>query len=179
MPVRALRCNRWTLCLAEAAAYHRAFLGRHLFDYCPTVRELLLAGLAIPAVQYVQARRVQHLITRKFAALFQEVDVLALPTMLREAPPAAAAASSGSWQALRNRIQLVAPFNLTGSPAVSVPAGRTPSGLPVGLQIVGPHYAERKVLALAAVVQQTVPLPPPPDDLGGERAAHEGANDHD
>ncbi len=153
----------WTLCLAEAAAYHRSFLRDHLPDYCATVRELLLAGLAVPAAQYVQARRVQRLITRQVGALFEQVDVLVLPTMLREAPPAEAAAASGSWEALRRRIQPVAPFNLTGMPAVSVPAGRTASGLPVGLQVVGPHHADRTVLAVAAAVQQAAPLPPPPD----------------
>jgi aspartyl-tRNA(Asn)/glutamyl-tRNA(Gln) amidotransferase subunit A len=161
----------WTLCLAEAAAYHRKFLSRHLHDYCATVRELLLAGLAIPAAQYVQARRVQRLITREVSALFRQVDLLVLPTMLREAPPAAEAAASGSWDALRRRIHPVAPFNLTGLPAVSVPAGRTAGGVPVGLQIVGPHHADRTVLALAAVVQQVVPLPPLPDDLGADPAA--------
>ncbi|MDR7437507.1 MAG: amidase [Armatimonadota bacterium] len=154
----------WTLCLAEAAAYHRTLLRRHLPDYSATVRELLLGGMAIPAWQYVQARRVQRRITRELAAVFAQVDVLVLPTMLREAPPAEAAAASGSWEPLRRRIQPVAPFNLTGLPAVSVPAGRTPAGLPVGVQIVGPHHADRTVLAVAAALQPAVPLPPPPID---------------
>jgi Asp-tRNA(Asn)/Glu-tRNA(Gln) amidotransferase A subunit family amidase len=43
---------------------------------------------------------------------------------------------------------------LTGLPAVSVPCGFTTSGLPVGLQIVGPHFADRTVLAAAHVYEQ-------------------------
>jgi Asp-tRNA(Asn)/Glu-tRNA(Gln) amidotransferase A subunit family amidase len=57
--------------------------------------------------------------------------------------------SGGSWEAMRERIRLTAPFNLTGLPAVSVPCGFTASGLPVGLQIVGPRFADRTVLAAA------------------------------
>ena len=42
------------------------------------------------------------------------------------------------------------PINFTGHPAVSVPAGLTPDGLPVGLQIIGRRHADETVLALAS-----------------------------
>jgi len=49
------------------------------------------------------------------------------------------------------------PFNLTGQPAASVPAGLTPDGRPVGLQIVGQRHADRLVLAAAAAYEAACP----------------------
>jgi aspartyl-tRNA(Asn)/glutamyl-tRNA(Gln) amidotransferase subunit A len=47
-----------------------------------------------------------------------------------------------------------APFNLYGIPAISVPCGFTATGLPIGLMIAGPRYAEGRVLALAAAYER-------------------------
>jgi aspartyl-tRNA(Asn)/glutamyl-tRNA(Gln) amidotransferase subunit A len=139
----------WTICLAEAAAYHQPTLARQPQDYSDRVRARLLAGLAIPAAQYLQAQRVRRAVVAACAALFRRVDLLVLPAAPAEAPPIAAVTSGGPWEAMRERIRLTAPFNLTGLPAVSVPCGFTASGLPVGLQIVGPRFADRTVLAAA------------------------------
>ena len=49
------------------------------------------------------------------------------------------------------------PFNLSGHPAVSLPCGWSADGLPIGLQIVGPWYADRRVLALAAQLERERP----------------------
>src|SRR5262249_32695454 len=49
------------------------------------------------------------------------------------------------------------PFNLTGQPAASVPAGFTEAGLPVGLQIVGRRHGERAVLAASAAFEAAAP----------------------
>lgn len=143
------------ICAAEATAYHERTLARWPEDYGDLVRDRLHAGLAVPAVAYLQAQRVRRTIIRAFAVLFERVDLLVLPAMLTEAPMITAAASvHGSWEVLRDRIRSTAPFNLTGLPAVSVPCGFTNSGVPVGLQIVGPRFADRTVLAAAHVYEQ-------------------------
>jgi len=54
------------------------------------------------------------------------------------------------------------PFNMTRQPAASIPCGLTSSGLPIGLQIVGPLYAEDRVLRAARAFEQTQPLRRPP-----------------
>ena len=53
------------------------------------------------------------------------------------------------------------PFNLTGQPAASVPCGLTEAGLPVGLQIVGPQFADARVLQAAAAFEAAAPFPLP------------------
>lgn len=144
----------WTICLAEASAYHQQTLACRPEDYGTTVRDRLQVGLAIPAVQYLQAQRVRRAVIRDFAALLTRVDLLVLPAMLAEPPTIEAANASGSWEDLRERIRPTAPFNLAGLPAVSVPCGFTNFGLPVGLQIVGAHFADRIVLAAAYLFEQ-------------------------
>ena len=49
------------------------------------------------------------------------------------------------------------PFNLSGNPAASIPCGFTPSGLPVGLQIIGPRFDDLGVLQAAAAFEQARP----------------------
>jgi len=147
----------WTVCLAEAAAYHQRTLAERPTDYSVAVRERLQAGLMIPAVQYIQARRARRAIIRSFAALFERVDMLVLPATLTEAPTLEAAVAGG-WENMRERIRLLAPFNVAELPAVSVPCGFTANGLPVGLQMAGPPWADRTVLALARAFERAAGL---------------------
>jgi aspartyl-tRNA(Asn)/glutamyl-tRNA(Gln) amidotransferase subunit A len=63
------------------------------------------------------------------------------------------------------------PFNLTQQPAISVPAGLTADGLPVGLQIVGPKYADALVLRAARAFEAACPQPMPAEPRGAGNAA--------
>lgn len=106
-------------------------------------------------MEYLQAQRVRRTVTDAMAALFERVDLLVLPSMLTEAPTIEAATSThGSWDVLMDRIRSTAPANLAEMPAASVPCGFTTSGLPVGLQIIGPHFADWMVLAAAHAYEQ-------------------------
>ena len=145
----------WTICLAEASAYHQQTLAARAQDFGPIVRERLLAGLAIPSVQYLQAQRVRRAAVLEFDELLARVDLLVLPATFAEAPPIAAADAVHSSEVLRRRTVPTAPFNLLGLPAVSVPCGFTDSGLPVGLQIVGRRGEDRLVLAAAHLYEQS------------------------
>ena len=144
----------WTICLAEASAYHQQTLAARAQEFGPIVRERLQAGLAIPAAQYLQAQRVRRAAIREFNALLTRVDLLVLATTFTEAPPIEATDAVHSSDVLRWRIAPTAPFNLVGLPALSLPCGFTDSGLPVGLQIVGRYGADRVVLAAAHVYEQ-------------------------
>jgi aspartyl-tRNA(Asn)/glutamyl-tRNA(Gln) amidotransferase subunit A len=132
---------------ADAAAFHRERMERAPEDFGHDVLARLRRGAAYGATDYADARREQTILRRTFSSWFVEhggpFDAVILPTT-----PCAAPRISGldavATAALLTR--LTAPFNLTGLPAMSVPCGVTPEGLPVGLQIVGAPWAERRVL---------------------------------
>jgi aspartyl-tRNA(Asn)/glutamyl-tRNA(Gln) amidotransferase subunit A len=95
---------------------------------------------------YLKAQQVRHLIADDFKAAFKEVDVIAGPT----APTAAFKLGEKTDDPITmylNDIYTVG-ANLAGLPGISVPCGFA-EGLPVGLQLVGPHFGEQEILRAA------------------------------
>lgn len=97
--------------------------------------------------------------TRLFRAaqlLFERFDVIATPTMIAPPKPLDAGGSIATEMYAEWAAPLY-PFNLTGHPAMSVPAGFTADGLPVGLQLIGPWFAEERLLRIAALLETIEP----------------------
>ena len=88
-------------------------------------------------------------------------DYIVTPTLTQPPPRADEFPSAGDldtrWQEYLDWMAFVYPVNCTGQPAISIPAGRTAAGLPVGLQIIGRPGNDYGVLALAAAVAQVRP----------------------
>jgi aspartyl-tRNA(Asn)/glutamyl-tRNA(Gln) amidotransferase subunit A len=95
---------------------------------------------------YLRAQKVRRMITDDFARAFQEVDVLMGPTTPTPAFDLGAKMDDPVTMYLNDIYTIGA--NLAGLPGVSVPCGYQ-GGLPVGLQIIGPHFAEAKLLNVA------------------------------
>ena len=136
--------------LSEAFAYHRQNLVETPEKFGEMVRARFRMGGLIGAGDYVQAQRVRNLLKREFAEALKKVDVIASPTMSN---PATRFDETRTWTTARMR-SFTGPFNLTGMPAISVPCGFTPEGLPVGLQIAGKPFDEPTVLRVAYTYQQ-------------------------
>jgi aspartyl-tRNA(Asn)/glutamyl-tRNA(Gln) amidotransferase subunit A len=100
---------------------------------------------------YLKAQRVRALINDDFARAFRSVDVLIGPTTPTPAFPIGAKTSDPITMYLNDIYTIGA--NLAGLPAISVPCGFV-AGLPVGLQIVGPHFSEARVLSTAHAFQR-------------------------
>jgi aspartyl-tRNA(Asn)/glutamyl-tRNA(Gln) amidotransferase subunit A len=100
---------------------------------------------------YLQAQKVRQLITRDFEKAFGEVDVLMGPTTPTPAFALGSKTSDPVTMYLNDIYTIGA--NLAGLPAVSVPCGFV-GKLPVGLQIVGPHFGEEKILGAAHAYQR-------------------------
>jgi aspartyl-tRNA(Asn)/glutamyl-tRNA(Gln) amidotransferase subunit A len=100
---------------------------------------------------YLKAQKVRQLIAADFQRAFSEVDVLMGPTTPTPAFPIGAKTSDPITMYLNDIYTIGA--NLAGLPAMSIPCGFT-SGLPVGLQIVGPHFSEGRLLNAAHVFQR-------------------------
>jgi amidase len=94
--------------------------------------------------------------------IFDRYDLLLTPA-LAAAPPRAVAWSRRSWRAnlLANLryAPFAAPWNIAGLPAVVIPVGLRPDGLPLGVQLVGPPGSERLLLGVAGQIEQAAPWP--------------------
>jgi aspartyl-tRNA(Asn)/glutamyl-tRNA(Gln) amidotransferase subunit A len=100
---------------------------------------------------YLKAQRVRQLISADFTRAFQDVDVLMGPTTPTPAFAIGAKTSDPITMYLNDIYTIGA--NLAGLPAVSIPCGFV-RDLPVGLQIVGPHFSEARILAAAHALQR-------------------------
>ena len=102
---------------------------------------------------YLRAQRVRTLITRDFSDAFQKVDAIVTPT----APTPAFRLGEKTSDPLT--MYLADIYTVTGSlagvPGISVPCGKTRGGLPVGMQLFGPHFKEASVLQIAHAFEQT------------------------
>jgi aspartyl-tRNA(Asn)/glutamyl-tRNA(Gln) amidotransferase subunit A len=131
---------------AEAYTFHRGMLAKQAGRYHPATRRSLEGGAAIPAADYIDARRDMDLLRRQSDRLFMEADVLVTPA----APaPAFELGKPAGLVFLRN----CAPWNLYGLPSISVPCGFSSEGLPLGLQLTGRAGSDALLLALASAYQ--------------------------
>jgi len=150
--------------VSEMRASQSTFLGRHRRDYGADTRLSLALAAMLRAGDYVHAQRLRTRLVRHLEDLLSRVDVLATPTTPCTAPviPDDALRDGESNLSLTTRImQYVQAANLSGLPAISVPCGRDPGGLPVGFQLMGRAWEEPLLLRLAGVVEAHCPVPRP------------------
>ncbi len=120
-------------------------------------------GERIGAVDYLRADLVRTALGQQMAAFHQKYDLLLTPTMPIPALPVGQDLNDPTTE--RHWIDwspFSYPFNMTRQPAASIPCGLTRSGLPIGLQIVGPLYADDRVLRAARAFEATQPDRRPP-----------------
>jgi len=106
------------------------------------------------ALDLVRAEDACHRLNTKLVDLFHDVRLLVTPTCAALPPPRALEAAgmiNGTLEA--NWVRFTYPFNMTRSPAATVCAGLSASGLPVGLQLVGPQHADLVVIRSAAALE--------------------------
>jgi aspartyl-tRNA(Asn)/glutamyl-tRNA(Gln) amidotransferase subunit A len=117
-----------------------------------SIRASIANGQRYSAVKWQRAHDWRTTFFRAVQRLFERYDVLATPTMI--APPKLLdAEGSIATEAYAEWAAPLYPFNLSSHPAISVPAGMTEDGLPVGLQLIGPWFGEQRLLDVAAVLE--------------------------
>ena len=96
---------------------------------------------------YLQAQKARTLLINEFNALFEQYDMLLLPT----APTPAFDLGENSDDPLKMYLAdiMTVPASLAGLPALSVPAGVSQAGLPIGAQLIGPMQSDATLLAVA------------------------------
>ena len=145
-----------TLQAAESYANHAEFVARSPELYQPETLRRIRTGEDISAGEVEQRRRELKQIRSEVHKVFEGVDVLVTPTT--PVPAAAIDELKQDPDLLRPHELLLLrntrPVNVWGLPAISIPCGFTTAGLPIGLQIIGPHWKEEGVLRLAYAYEQ-------------------------
>ncbi|MGE5526432.1 MAG: amidase [Rhodospirillaceae bacterium] len=137
-------CNR-TIMTSEAYAIHERWLQERPQDYGSLTRERIMTGAFVRAADYVNATRLRTKLAARFHALFADVDVIVTASAM---DPACRIDDAQAIEYTYGR-QARAPFNVTGSPALSVPVGFSKAGLPLGMQIVGAPFSEALIYRVA------------------------------
>jgi aspartyl-tRNA(Asn)/glutamyl-tRNA(Gln) amidotransferase subunit A len=145
-----------TLQSAESYAYHAQFVARSPELYHPDTLRRIRKGETISQAEVETCRHELEKVRRDIPQVFEQIDVLVTPTTAVAAPTIADLEADPDELRARELVLLrnTRPFNVWGLPAISVPCGFTKAGLPVGMQIAGPHWQERRVLELAFAYEQ-------------------------
>jgi aspartyl-tRNA(Asn)/glutamyl-tRNA(Gln) amidotransferase subunit A len=129
---------------AEAGAIHADTYRRHAEQYRPRIRAGIELGLCVPADLYLRAQRIRRRAREELVPLLARYDALLLPSAPGPAPDPGTTgdpAFNGPWTGL-------------GVPAISVPTGLAPDGLPLGTQLIGAPFDEPRLLAAAGWVER-------------------------
>ena len=144
---------------AGAAALLGAFSAEKAKLVDPGLREVARQGAKIPMLDYLDAAMKRGQLTGLMNRFHEKYDLLLTPTL----PLAAFEAGKEVANLLKEKrwtdwTPFSYPFNLTQQPAASIPCGLTKKGLPAGLHIVGPRYADALVLRAARAYESTQPI---------------------
>ena len=143
---------------AEAAAYHGNWLRTRPQDYSEQVRGRLEQGLAIPAASYLDALRLRPVALREFCDLvFSKVDLVHAPVVAFQTPTIAETDIGAGPEVVAMLVKttrLTRPGNFLGVPAVSLNAGFTKSGMPVGMQLMARPHDDATALRAGHAFQQ-------------------------
>ena len=145
------------------SAEHVASLGRewvqeHMAEFHVATQEFLSTGLDIAIDDYLVARRRRYLYVRRMDEILGDNGLLLTPSVAAEGWLADGRMSVGAEvRGLAPEVFSTAVQNVTGNPAVSIPFGHLPSGLPFGLQITAPHYHDYRLLDVAALMEAAHP----------------------
>lgn len=142
----------------EAASFQERLLRAHADEY-GDVRPQVELGELVLATDYLRAQRLRTIMREELAALLARVDALVLPTTRTVAHPIGQPFTQVAGRTV-NPFELwvgfTMPFDLTGTPALSVPCGLA-DGLPIGLQVAGRAWDEATILRIAAAYERATP----------------------
>lgn len=145
------------------SAEHIASLGRgwvlaHFDEFHPATQEFFSAGLEVTVEGYLAARRRRFHYVRRLDELLGEWGLLVTPTV---AAPGWLAdgrmTTDAPVRALAPEVYSTAMQNVTGNPAITIPWGSLPQGLPFGLQVTAAHFHDFRLLDIAALMERAYP----------------------
>ena len=132
---------------AEMAAVHGEGVRERGAEYGPRLRAAVETGSLVSAELYVKAQQVRRVIRRAMQPLFAQVDVVLAPAAPGPAPKGLGFTGDPAFNA---------PWSLLGVPCLSLPAGLSPEGLPLAVQLIAAPWQEARLLAAAAWAEQVL-----------------------
>jgi aspartyl-tRNA(Asn)/glutamyl-tRNA(Gln) amidotransferase subunit A len=148
--------------MSGAAALRRRIPDREIEKVEPALLKAMQYGATLTLADYQDAAAGRAALGLTLSTAFDRFDLLVTPTMPLAAFEAGQVSpKAGDWD-WTDWTPFSYPFNLAQLPALSIPCGFTQSGLPIGLQIVGPRLSEALVLRAAAAFEAITPVRLPP-----------------
>jgi aspartyl-tRNA(Asn)/glutamyl-tRNA(Gln) amidotransferase subunit A len=141
--------------LGESAAVHEQWIKTRRGDYGDNVIVMLEKGMEITAVEYINAHKMRKEIRTAFLDAMKEYDALLVPTTIIPAPmldQSTVNINGDTIEVYQALSRLTTVFDITGLPAMNVPAGfveEEKSKLPIGVQLVGKSFDEATLLRIA------------------------------
>ncbi|MEO5756267.1 MAG: amidase [Mesorhizobium sp.] len=141
-------------CAVEAAVAHEAAYAGHRHDYGPILASVIEAGRALSGLDYQKVLLRRAAFRGQVDALFETIDVLLTPVQPFAPLTLKAIATLGEQPELIARLQrYTCPFDMSGHPALTLPAGFTGDGMPIGLQLVAGRLREAVLVSIGAAFQ--------------------------
>ena len=153
--IDAISAASLVILLSEAAALYEPYLDRQS-EIGVDVRALLYQGRLVPATDYVNAQRLRKVLANEFRALFRSIDCLFTPATPVTAPRIGQRDVEIDGETLDTRLvttRFARGFNALGFPALAMPCGESPEGMPIGLQMVGRPFEESLLFALGEALE--------------------------
>lgn len=143
------------LCGVETAVAYEATYPARKAEYGPALSGLIDLGRGLSGMEYQKIVLRRNDFRGRVAALFRTVDLLLVPAQGFASPTLAKMATLGEDAALmRSLLGFTCPFDMSGSPTITLPCGFTDAGTPVAFQFVGAHLAEALLCQAGHAFQQ-------------------------
>jgi len=146
------------LILVEWASVHRSTFEPNFQRLDHNNRYRFVTGTILPAQAYYKAQKLRAMLRQQILDALEQVDVLVLPGSHVTARPVESEPGLQSKEqiaaGMAGRISFTGPFNLAGTPALTLPCGFSSDDMPMGIQIVGKPFAEEMVLKVAYAYEQ-------------------------
>lgn len=139
----------------ETALAHAETYPSRADEYGPILRAMIDTGRELTAVEYQAFVKQRLEFTGSLRRVFEDVDIVLMPSCGIGSPTLEAMCELGQDSSFYARLAApTAPFNMSGHPAMCLPAGSTPRGTPLGVQFIGREFAEQSLVQAGHAFQQ-------------------------
>lgn len=151
----AVIADWFPLCGVETAVAHEATYPSRKSEYGPSLAGLIELGLKQSGTDYQKIVLRRETFRGLVRALFEKVALLAVPAQTFAAPTLSKMATLGAnLELITGLLRFSCPFDMTGSPSITLPGGFTETGGPVAFQFIGRHFDEARLIAAGDAYQR-------------------------